>query len=209
MVLDGRNKDISRQIKIFKKILLMNNNLKYLLQLLDDLDIDNCYIGAGCINQTIFNYYHGYELDYGINDYDIVYYDCDTSYEAEDRVIKLINSYVKDKSIKLDIKNQARVHIWFYEKYGIKRKPYVSVEDAIGRWTSTVTCIGVKMCKRRLYVYVPYGLNDLFNMIIRPVKIDISKDMYDERCIRWKKKWPMLKIISWEGDSDESINNGC
>ena len=54
MVLDGRNKDISRQIKIFKKILLMNNNLKYLLQLLDDLDIDNCYIGAGCINQTIF-----------------------------------------------------------------------------------------------------------------------------------------------------------
>lgn len=208
MLLDGRNKDINRQLVIFKKIIMMNSNIKLLLEIIDDLNIKNCYIGAGCINQTIFNYYHGFELDYGINDYDIVYYDDDTSYEAEDRIIKLIMSKVNN-SIKLDIKNQARVHIWFYEKYGIKRKPYTSVEDAIGRWSTTVTCIGVKMKNSRLYVYCPYGLNDLFNMVIRPVKIDISRIMYEERCKRWKNKWPMLKIISWESDNSESINNGC
>ena len=46
-------------------------------------------------------------------------------------------------------------------------------------------------------------------MVIRPVKIDISRIMYEERCKRWKNKWPMLKIISWESDNSESINNGC
>ncbi len=206
-MLDGRNKPVNEQIRILKKILFMNKDLKYLLDVLNSLGLDNCYVGAGCINQTVFNYYHGYDLNYGINDYDIVYYDNDTSYEAEDKIIKLINSKVKN-NIKLDIKNQARVHIWFYEKYGIKRSPYRDVYDAIGRWTSTVTCIGVRLYNNRFYVYAPYGLNDLFNMIIRPVKIDMTKDLYYERCKRWKSKWEKLKIISWEGDLDESFNNG-
>lgn len=204
-MLDGRNKVLRVQTMILKRIIMKNSNIKYLLELIDRLDIPNCYIGAGCINQTVFNYYHGYDLDYGINDYDIVYYDSDTSYEAEDKIIKLISSNV-DRNIKLDIKNQARVHIWFNPKYGIDRRPYDSVEDAIGRWTSTVTCVGVRLCNSRFYVYAPYGLNDIFNMIIRPVKIDMTRDGYVERCKRWKKKWPKIKIISWEGDNDESVN---
>ena len=40
-------------------------------------DFKNWYVGAGGVNQTVFNYYHGYECDYGIKDYDIVYFDED------------------------------------------------------------------------------------------------------------------------------------
>ena len=40
----------------------------------------------------------------------------------------------------------------------------------------------------KLEVYAPYGLEDIFGMIIRPVKKDFSKEMYDERAIRWQKK---------------------
>ena len=206
-MLDGCNKCLSDQLKIFKKILFKNKKLVNILRILDTLDIDNCYVGAGCINQSIFNYYHGYDIGYGISDYDIVYYDEDTSYEAEDRIIKLINSKINDNSIRLDIKNQARVHIWYYDKYGIKRKPYSCVEDAISRWTSTVTCIGVRLVDGRFEVFAPYGLNDLFNMVIRPVKIDMTKDLYYQRCVKWKNKWSNLKIISWDGDFCESFDN--
>lgn len=206
-MLDGLNKNLDVQINVLKEILFMNKKLKYLLEILDECNINQCYIGAGCINQTVFNYYHGYEMDYGINDYDIVYFDEDVSYDVEDRVINKIRSKVKNKDIKLDIKNQARVYLWYYEKYGIMRKPYVSVNDAISKWTSTVTCVGVRIKDGKFEVYAPYGLNDLFGLIIRPVKIEIDKESYEERCIKWKKKWPKLKIISWEGDCNESINN--
>ena len=49
----------------------------------------------------------------------------------------------------------------------------------------------------KLEVYAPYGLEDIFGMIIRPVKKDFSKEMYDERAKRWMRKWPMLKKFEW------------
>lgn len=199
-MLEGYNKGIEEQVSILKNILLKNDKIRYLLEKMDESGVSNYYIVAGCINQTVFNYYHGYEVDYGISDYDIVYFDEDVSYEAEDRVIKRINSLVGDIDIKVDIKNQARVYLWYYEKYGVKRDPYVSVEDAINKWTSTVTCIGVRLSKGVFSVYAPYGLNDIFEMVIKPVKLEVTEDIYSEKALNWKKKWPKLKVYDWNGN---------
>ena len=190
--LNGANLSIDKQIIILESILKKNTKLMEILKILDDDGIKNYYVGAGCINQTVFNYYHGYELDYGIKDYDIVYYDDDLSYDTEDIVIKRLENKFKDLDILVDIKNQARVHLWYYEKYGIKRTPYVSVEDAIASWGATITCIGVRLEKEKLVVYAPYGLNDIFGMVIRPVKREFTKGSYDERAECWMKKWPKL-----------------
>lgn len=168
-----------------------------ILEVLEKDGISNYYVGAGAINQTVFNYYHGYDINYGIKDYDIVYYDEDISYEKEDVVIKRLNARFNDLDVCVDIKNQARVHIWYYVKYGIKKVPYTSVEDAIARWGATITCIGVRLENGKLVVFAPYGLNDIFGMIIRPVKKDFTKENYDERADKWMKKWPMLKKIEW------------
>ena len=192
----GSNKSLNDQIDILKYILSKSKKIMRILRIIEECDISNCYLAAGCINQTVFNYYHGYDIDYGIGDYDIVYFDEDLSYEAEDKVIKMIKSKVND-DIELDIKNQARVHLWYYEKYGVNREKYVNVENAISRWTSTVTCIGIRLDGDKLIVCAPYGLDDLFNMIIRPVKIDCDKDIYDNKCKKWKGIWQNIKIISW------------
>lgn len=176
---------------------MMNKNLVKVLEVLERFGPSDCYVGAGAINQTVFNYYHGYDIDYGIKDYDIVYYDSDLSYEAEDMVIKSLRPRLEKINIIFDIKNEARVHLWYNSKYHTKREAYSSVEDAIASWGATVTCIGVRLNKGKLVVYAPYGLDDIFGMIIRPVKRDFSKDMYDERSSRWMEKWPKLKKIEW------------
>lgn len=199
-MLDGYNKGLSEQISILKEILYKNNKLRYLLEKLDESGISNYYIAAGCINQTVFNYYHGYDIEYGINDYDIVYFDSDTSYEAEDKVIRKINSLIEDIDIKVDIKNQARVYLWYYEKYGIKRDAYVSVEDAINKWASTVTCIGVRLNKGVFSVYAPYGVNDIFSMVIKPVRLETERNVYEMKSLGWKKKWPKLRVYDWNGN---------
>lgn len=193
----GYRKCLTEQIVILEKILTKNEDLVSILKVLESIGVDNCYVGAGSINQTVFNYYHHYSYNYGIKDYDIVYFDEDLSYEKEDKVIKKIKDKLGILSNMVDIKNEARVHLWYNEKYQTKREPYSSVEDAIASWGATITCVGVRMKKGKLEVYAPYGLEDIFGMIIRPVKKDFSKEMYDERATRWQKKWPMLKKIEW------------
>lgn len=193
----GKNKSILEQIAILEKIILKNKKLKELLTRLSNSDLKNYYVAAGCINQTIFNYYHDYELDYGINDFDIVYYDDDLSYEKEDEVIKYIKELTKDMNIDLDIKNEARVHLWYEEKYGQKIEPYTSLEDAISSWGTTITCIGVRLEKDKLVVFAPYGLNDLFDMNVRPIKKQFTQEQYLLKTKKWQSKWPQLKVSNW------------
>ena len=195
--LSGINKPLEEQIDILKQILLTNKKLIKILEILEQEGIENCYIGGGSINQTVFNYYHDYDADYGIKDYDIVYYDLDTSYEKEDIIIKKLEKILKPLNVLVDIKNQARVHIWYYEKFGIKRTPYTSVEDAISSWTTTITCIGIKLEKGQIIICAPYGLNDIFNMELKPVKKNQTKEIYNKKTKEWMSKWPKLTKIDW------------
>lgn len=201
-MLQGVNRPIDEQLEVFEKILLQNEKIVLVLEILekyakDNLDFKNYYLGAGGVNQTIFNYYHGYDLNYGIKDFDVVYFDPDESYEKEDLVIRELSQRLKNVGMEIDIKNQSRVYIWYNEKYGTKRLPYKSVEDSISSWGATVTCVGVRFENGKLKVYCPYGLNDIFSMTIRPVKKDFTKEQYDARAKRWKNKWEKLVIKKW------------
>lgn len=197
-MVSGLNKDLLSQIEILEKILLSNSTLKEVLVRLSKIDLKNYYVAGGCINQTVFNYYHGYPLMNGIEDIDIVYFDDDVSYEAEDDIIKEINNLVSDLNVKCDVKNEARVHLWYGKKYGKFMEPYASLEDAIDSWGTSVTCLGVRIEGNNLNVYAPYGLNDLFSMTIRPIKKQYTKEQYIIKTNKWKKKWPKLNVLLWD-----------
>ena len=124
--------------------------------------------------------------------------DEDTSYEKEDIIIKDLKERLKHLDLKFDIKNEKRVHIWYNEKYKTNRKEYQSVEDAISKWGTTITCLGVRMENNKLIVCAPYGLNDLFNLILRPVKIDFTKEDYEKKVTKWTSKWELLKVIRYD-----------
>lgn len=202
-MLEGKNKSLNEQLLVLESILNKSKKIKEILRVLEQYskenqDFKNYYLAAGCVNQTIFNYYHNYDLDYGIGDYDIVYYDEDTSYEKEDIIIKDLKERLKYLDLKFDIKNEKRVHIWYNEKYKTNRKEYESVEDAISKWGTTITCLGVRMENNKLIVCAPYGLNDLFNLILRPVKIDFTKEDYEKKETKWTSKWKLLKVIKYD-----------
>lgn len=201
-MLEGVNKPIDIQINILKEILFKNEKLLQTLKVLEEYakenpKFKNYYLGAGGVNQTVFNYYHEYDLNYGIKDFDIVYYDNDESYEAEDVIIKELSDRLTLIDTSFDIKNQARVYIWYNEKYGTNRAKYLNVEDAVSSWGATVTCVGVRLENNELKVFCPYGLNDIFSMTIRPVKKDFKKENFEERANRWKHTWNKLNIIEW------------
>jgi len=191
------NKPISIQIKVLETILLQNEKLKKILTILSKSKLKKYYVAAGCINQTVLNYYHNNDMNFGIEDFDIVYFDNDLSYEKEDKVIKYVTELLKDIDVELDIKNEARVHLWYGDKYGKNIEPYTSVEDAISSWGTSITCIGVRLEKGKLVVCAPFGLNDLFSMTLRPIKKQFSEEQYNIKSVKWKNKWPLLKILPW------------
>lgn len=196
-ILNGINKSIDEQISILEKILLQNKTLKELLEILSKSNLKNYYVAAGCINQTVFNYYHGNDLCFGIEDFDIVYFDDDTSYEKEDEIIKYLENLISNLNIKCDIKNEARVHLWYGEKYGKEIEPYKNIEDAVSSWGTSITCVGVRLENNKLIVCCPYGLNDLFDMTIRPIKKQYTKDQYEIKTKKWKSKWNKINILPW------------
>lgn len=157
------------------------------------------YIGAGCLVQSVWNELTGRDPDYGIGDIDIIYYDGhDLSYAAEDRMIANGRELFAGISIPVDLKNQARVHLWYRDKFGVELAPYASLEDAINSWPTTVTSLGARLSSEGEWqVYAPFGLEDLFQLVLRPNKALISEDVYLNKTRKWKSKWPELTVVPW------------
>lgn len=171
-------------------ILLASDTIRELFQAAKSLGAYPYYIGAGCLVQTVWNKLTGRPLDYGINDIDIIYFqENDLGYAAEDAMVKKGEKLFTGIPFPVDIKNQARVHIWYPDKFGIQLQPYSSLEAAIDTWPTTATCLGVRLNVDDSWnIYAPYGLEDLFRMIVRPNKILISESIYYNKAHKWKNK---------------------
>jgi hypothetical protein len=176
-----------------------NESVQKILERASELRMPNCYLGAGGIVQTVWNVKHGFDPENGIKDYDLVYYDADdTSYEAEDRFIHKGAEIFKDIPALVEIRNQARVHIWYEKHFGSPIDQYKSVEEAISTWPTTATSIGVrKSADGKFQVFAPFGLDDLLEMVVRANKTKITEKIYQDKVERWIKIWPNLKIVPW------------
>ena len=179
----SNNEPLMRVIKVLK-----NLNLRF-----------EYYIGAGCITNTVWNDISGYPLEYGISDIDIVYYAPDDITSENEKKLKdnLLN-LLGDFQFKLDVKNQARVHLWYENKFGFSIKPYNSLEEAIDSWPTTATALGLRKEQDGTYkIYAPYDLDDLFSMVVRPNKLMITREIYENKVQKWREKWPKLMVVPW------------
>lgn len=188
---------LQAQILELERILNTNPNIGVILDGLEKLGIDDYYLAGGCITQTVWNHLHGYKADANIKDYDVAYYDQDDSYEAEDAVIKSANKFFSGLDAPVELKNQARVHIWYEERNGKPGLHYDSAASGINSWPVTACCIGVRKDSDGLKVYAPYGLNDLFGLVVRPNKAIAPEEVYYKKLSRWTKVWPKLQVIPW------------
>lgn len=180
------------------EIVLKSELINTLLNRIPKLKLPNWYLGAGCISQTVWNYYHGFDLIHGIKDCDLVYFDPDTSYEAEDVFIQQGKRLFGDLPIEVEIRNQARVHLWYADHFGQSIRPFKSVEDGIRSWPTTSTTVGLNKTGEEINVFAPFGLDDLLAMTIRPNKVQTTKANYEQKIKRWCDTWPQLTVIPWD-----------
>src|SRR3984893_11284095 len=98
---------------------------------------------AGCLYQTVWNVLTGRPRGTGIQDYDLIYFDNhDLSWEAEDLVIRRVAGAASDCVGPVEVRNQARVHLWFEDRFGVPAPRLSSADEALQRYASVVHAVG-------------------------------------------------------------------
>lgn len=173
--------------------------LKPLLARWHRIALPDAWLVAGAVAQTAWNALFGLPPSHGIHDVDIVYFDPnDLSEAAEAAHSARIRAEFADMPVWIDVKNEARVHLWYEAKFGFPIAPYPSTAAAIATFPTTATAIGIRPGESNFDLCAPFGLADLSQGIVRPNKALITRDIYEKKVARWAPLWPGLRIIPWE-----------
>ena len=155
---------MDEQIEALRDILSRNTVLTNVLARAAELGLPGWYLTAGCVFQTVWNVVTDRPAADGILDYDLFYFDAsDLSWDAEDTVIQAGRAQFADIPATVEIRNEARVHLWYEQKFGVPCQAYPSTEAAIDSFAATTCCVGVRAeSGGRWRIYAPHGLADVF-----------------------------------------------
>ncbi|HEY2067969.1 MAG TPA: nucleotidyltransferase family protein [Rhizomicrobium sp.] len=178
----------------FIAAILENRFNRAILDGLPALGLPDAWIVSGALFQTVWNLKTGHAPEHGIRDYDIFYFDPDVSWEAEDRAIQKAAAHFP--GVLVELRNQARVHLWYEEKFHMPYPPLTRATDGIDRFLMHNAQVGIRRNAAGYEVYAPRGFGDIDAMIIRPnITANFHPDRYREKALRWKEHWPGITIL--------------
>lgn len=187
-----------RSARQFLRYVLLNPFNREILCRLPELGLAECWLTSGCLLQTIWNVRCGRRPSQDIQDYDVFYFDRDLSWESENAVIERARDLFADLPVKVEVRNQARVHLWYSEKFGIPYAPVRAARHALRRFPCGSTAIGVSLDAEMSYIfYAPFGFRDALAMIVRPNRQLAIPFVYESKVARWQRHWPSLVVKPW------------
>jgi hypothetical protein len=161
------------------------------------LDLPDWMVFSGAVYQPVLNHLTGRPIDHGLKDYDLAYYDAgDLSYAAEDAVIRRVaGAFDPDLAPLVEVRNQARVHLWFEQKFGeADYGPLGCSADALLRFTSATFAMAVRLERDgRLTVLAPFGLEDLFALRLRPNPLRETQG-FARTAASVRSRWPEVVV---------------
>ena len=160
----------------FLTAVLRNPAHDIIARALDETALPDAWIVSGCLVQTAWNGLTGRPVDYGISDYDVFYFDPDTSWAAEDDVIRRLAARLGDLCYPVEVRNQARVHLWYPDKHGLPYPPLQRSTEGIDRFITRNTMVA--------------------GMMVRPNPgPNFSAAKYAAKASRWKGLRPELTVL--------------
>jgi uncharacterized protein len=196
-------KRLSSEVRL-RKILYESPLINTVLTKSDELSLPGWHLCAGCLTQSVWNSIFELPSEHGIDDIDLIYFDNDNLGEAtEENQAQQARTLFADLAVRLDVKNEARVHLWYEGKFGKAIPPFQSIEHAVSNFPTTATAIAVHPRPDGIVIVAPFGLDDLFDGIVRPNKTMVTQDRYEEKIERWRRFWPQLTYLPWQGSDEE------
>ena len=165
-----------------------------ILRRLPALGVPQAFLVAGCLYQAVWNRLGRRPVAAGVKDYDVFYFDAeDVGWTAEDRVIRRAAVLFADLGVEVEVKNQARVHLWYGRRFGADYPALASSEDGIDRYLVACTCVGIRAADGALYA--PYGLGELWDGILRMNPVNPRPALFRAKAESYRARWPWLRIV--------------
>jgi hypothetical protein len=173
---------------------LANRLAGQVLQRARRLNLPDHALMAGAVYQAVWNALTGRDPAYGVNDYDLAYFDAsDLSAEAEQAVIDRSAAAFARLDADVELCNQARVHIWFSKKYDIERAPLIDTEDAVRHFASKTHAAALRYNENsEIELLAPFGLDELFSLAVKPLPNLAGADSWNAKCAKQKVLWPEI-----------------
>ena len=172
--------------------------LMHVLTTVRALGLPDWRLVSGAVYQAVWNVKTGRPAGYGVKDYDLAYFDgSDLSYEAEDVVIKQVAAaFDAPFRSQVEVRNQARVHLWFQDRFGEPYEALGSTDGALERFVAPTFAVGVRLeADDAISVAAPFGLEDVFAMTIRPNPNRPLAKGWVKTVENARARWPELTVV--------------
>jgi hypothetical protein len=162
-----------------------------------EVDPPDWLIGAGAIRSLVWDHLHGIRDSAVPNDIDLVFFDPVALGEARESEVRGALAE-RAPGLPWDVKNQAAVHLWYPQVFGVEVEPLRSCADAVATWPETATCVAVRLrSDERLEIVAPFGVEDLFGLVCcrNPRRVTVAE--YRRRIERKRiaERWPKVAIV--------------
>jgi hypothetical protein len=157
------------------------------------------WLVSGAVYNSVWNALTGRAALTGVKDIDLFYFDgADLSYAAEDVVIRAGAERFAGLPVPVEIRNQARVHLWYESHFGAPYAPLADSREAIRRFASLTHAVGVRLGENDgLEIYAPYGLDAIFSFRLVPNRLLDNRRTHEEKARRQCAVWPELTVEPW------------
>jgi hypothetical protein len=184
------------QEQALREIIAQSPYLSGWLSILRDLTLPDSWVVSGAIYNQVWNHLTGRPCLHGIKDIDLFYFDPDVSYDAEDRAICRVRAaFPPDPPVEL--RNQARVHLWYPQRFGQPYPQLASSRQAIDLFAARTHCVGARLAETGLEIYAPYGLDDIFSFRLTPNPVLDNRATHHAKAERQMALWPELTLVPW------------
>ncbi|MGV3573633.1 MAG: nucleotidyltransferase family protein [Devosia sp.] len=192
----GADAEVQRQALI--DIIADDPLLMRLLQGMVELELPDPLVGSGAIYNVVWNVLTGRERHRGIKDADLVYFDPhDLSYDAEDQVIRRAEAQFAGNAIPVEVRNQARVHLWFPKKFGLAYPELTCSADMLLYFATRTHAVAARIENGKIVVFAPFGLDDMFSFRLTPNPALANRATHERKAARAMQLWPELQFEPW------------
>jgi uncharacterized protein len=175
----------------FRNDLAKNEATRAILSRWRRVALPQSWLVAGCLFQTVWNIQSGRPPGAGIKDYDIFYFDShDLSAHTEAQVQSHVASVLGDLGIDIEVANQARVHTWYLQHFGMPYPVLCAVEEGINRFLVLESCVGIRPDE----IYSPNGLEGIYAGTLTPNPLTPYPELFDRKVESYRNRWNWLNV---------------
>jgi uncharacterized protein len=183
----------------FLRLIELNPALVEIVRRAPMLGLPDTWVVSGCLFQTVWNVLAGDNPMRAIKDYDLFYFDSsDCSSESEEQVNRRAGELFAGLGCEIDIRNQARVHLWYAQEFGVEGYPRLTRStDGIDNFLAVCCMVAIRRTSTgSMDLYAPFGVDDVLDRVMRPNPWypNAPRDCYNTKAERWRALWPDLKV---------------